>query len=44
MSKTLLSIKTDVEVKEAAQQVAAELGVPLSTIVNAQLKALIRDR
>lgn len=44
MVKTMLNVKTDVEVKRAAQKLAREIGVPLSTIVNAQLKALIRNR
>ncbi len=44
MSKTVLNVKTDQEVKEAAQKIAAELGLPLSVIVNAQLKDFIRDR
>jgi len=39
--KTVLNIKTDVEVKERAQALAKHLGIPLSTIVNANLKAFI---
>ncbi len=42
--KTLLNIKTDKEVKEKAQRLAKELGLPLSAIINAQLKQLLRDR
>ena len=42
--KTLVNIKTDIEVKKRAQEVAADLGLPLSTIVNAYLKELIRNR
>ena len=42
--KTLVNIKTDIEVKRRAQEVAADLGLPLSTIVNAYLKELIRNR
>lgn len=41
--KTVLSIKTDVEVKEKAQALAKHLGIPLSTVVNAQLKAFIES-
>ena len=41
--KTVLNIKTDKEVKEKAQELAKYLGVPLSTIVNAHLKAFIRS-
>ena len=44
MVKTLLNIKTDKEVKEEAQKIAHELGVPLSTVVNAYLKEFIRER
>lgn len=39
--KTVLNVKTDKEVKEKAQQLAKYLGIPLSTVVNAQLKAFI---
>ena len=42
--KTVLNVKTDKEVKERAQEVAAELGLPLSTVVNVQLKEFIRSR
>ena len=44
MVKTLLNIKTDREVKEEAQKIARELGVPLSTVINAYLKEFIRER
>lgn len=44
MSKTVLNIKTDVEVKREAQKLAKKIGVPLSTIVNAQLKQFIAER
>lgn len=44
MSKTMLNIKTDVKTKQEAQKIAKEIGVPLSTIVNAQLKKFIRER
>lgn len=42
--KTLISIKTDAEVKRGIQRIAKELGIPLSTIVNAYFKRLLRDR
>ncbi len=42
--KTLLNIKTDVEVKRGAKKIAEEIGVPLSTIINAYLKQLLRER
>ena len=41
--KTVLNVKTDKDVKERAQQLAKHLGIPLSTIVNAQLKAFIES-
>ena len=41
--KTVLNVKTDVEVKERAQELARHLGIPLSTIVNAHLKAFIES-
>ena len=42
--QTLLTIKTDKRLKEAAQETAKELGVPLTTAVNAFLKQFVRDR
>ena len=39
--KTVLNVKTDVQVKEDAQNLARHIGVPLSTIVNAYLKEFI---
>lgn len=42
--KTLINIKADKEVKEKAQKVAAQMGIPLSTLVNAYLKDLIQRR
>jgi len=41
--KTVLNIKTDKEVKVQAQKIAKEIGVPLSTVVNAYLKEFIRS-
>lgn len=41
---TILNIKTDKKLKEEAKNVAAELGVPLSTVVNAFLKQFVRER
>lgn len=43
-NKTVLNVKTDKEVKEEAQKLAKELGVPLSTVVNGYLRQFIRDR
>lgn len=40
----MINIKADKEVKESAQRIAANLGLPLSTIINAYLKEFIRER
>ena len=42
--KTTINIKADKEVKENAQEVARDLGVPLSVVINAFLKEFIRNR
>lgn len=42
--KTLINIKTDVAVKRGVKKIAEQLGVPLSTIVNAYFKQLLRER
>lgn len=42
--KTTINIKADSEVKEHAQAVAAELGLPLSAVINAFLKEFIRTK
>lgn len=42
--KTVLNVKVDKEVKQKAQKVAAELGLPLSIVVNANLQRFIQDR
>ena len=44
MAKTILNVKTDKDVKERAQVIAKELGLPLSTVVNAFLKQFIREK
>lgn len=44
MEKTLLNVKTDKNIKEEAQKVAKELGLPLGTIINAYLRELIREK
>jgi len=41
---TILNFKTDKKLKADAQKVAGELGVPLSTVMNAFLKQFVRDR
>ncbi|MBI2053345.1 MAG: type II toxin-antitoxin system RelB/DinJ family antitoxin [Candidatus Sungbacteria bacterium] len=42
--KTLISIRTDKTVKDAAKKLAQDLGFPLSTLVNSYLKQFIRTR
>ena len=42
--KTILNIKVDKEEKEKAKQIALQMGVPLSTIINAHLREFIRTR
>lgn len=44
MNKTVINIKADKKVKTRAQKIAKELGVPLSTVINAYLKEFIRNR
>lgn len=44
MTKTILNIKTDPQTKQQIQEFAAELGVPVSVIMNAQIKQMLRDR
>lgn len=44
MEKTVLNIKTDKKVKQEAQKVARELGLPLGTIVNVYLRELAREK
>ena len=42
--KTIINIKADRETKEKAHRVARELGLPLSTIINAYLKQFTRNK
>lgn len=42
--KTVINIKTDKQVKEEAQKITQALGLPLSTVINAYLKQLVRTR
>ena len=41
---TIINVKTDKKLKVEAKKVAAELGVPLSTVINAFLKQFVRDK
>jgi len=40
----MINIKTDKEVKDKAQEIAKEIGLPLSSVVNAYLKEFVRER
>jgi len=42
--KTILNIKTQKDLKEKAQSLASELGIPLTTVVNSYLRQFIRER
>ncbi len=42
--KTMINIKTDKNLKESAQEVAREIGLPLSTVVNAYLRNFVEKR
>lgn len=42
--QTILNIKTQKDLKEKAQSLASELGVPLTTVVNSYLRQFIRER
>jgi len=44
MSKITINIKAEKEVKEKAQKVARDLGMPLSVVINAYLKQFIRTK
>src|SRR3989338_2718299 len=42
--KKLLTVKVDEEIKDEAQRVAENLGLPLGTIINGYLRELIRTK
>jgi addiction module RelB/DinJ family antitoxin len=42
--RTMINIKAEKDVKEKAQEVARELGMPLSTVINAYLRQFIRTK
>jgi antitoxin component of RelBE/YafQ-DinJ toxin-antitoxin module len=44
MNNVILNIKTDATTKQQLQKFAAELGIPVSVIMNAQIKQMLRDR
>src|SRR3989344_650544 len=43
-TKTLITVKTDKELKKAAQEVAEEIGISLGTLINSFLKQFVRDK
>lgn len=44
MSKNVINFKTDAETKRELKQFAAELGMPMTAIINAQIKQMLRSR
>ena len=42
--KTIINLKTDQEIKEKAQKIAKEIGLPLSAVINAYLKEFVREQ
>jgi len=42
--KAIISLKTEARIKEQAEQVARQLGIPLSNIMHALLLQFIRDK
>ncbi len=42
--KTVISVKVDVETKEAAQEVARSAGLTLSALVNSYLRQIVATR
>jgi antitoxin component of RelBE/YafQ-DinJ toxin-antitoxin module len=44
MSKTLLSVKIDQDLKTGVKELATKLGLTLSGLVNAVLKQFVRDQ
>ena len=44
MPTSVINIKTDPKVKEEAKKIASELGLTLSSVINAQLKQFIRSK
>lgn len=42
-TSTTLTVKTDKKLRDAARKTARELGLPLTTVVNAMLKQFVRE-
>lgn len=43
-TKTLISVKTDKTLKVSAQELAAEIGISLGTLINSFLRQFVRDK
>ncbi len=43
-AKTLLTVKTDVSLKKAAQKTAKKIGLPLGTVVNGFLRRFVATK
>lgn len=44
MNNATINIKVDPQTKQEIQRFASELGIPVSAILNAQIKQILRDR
>ncbi|MGH7142216.1 MAG: hypothetical protein ACREF5_01945 [Candidatus Saccharimonadales bacterium] len=44
LDKTIINLKVNKSLKHEAQEVANEIGVPLTTVVTASLKEFVRSR
>lgn len=44
MKTSVINFKTDSKTKKEAQKIAKEMGLPLSAIMNAQLRELVRTK
>jgi len=44
MNTAILNIKTDPETKERLKEFASQVGLPVSALMNAQIKQMLRDR
>jgi addiction module RelB/DinJ family antitoxin len=42
-NKTVLHTKVDKDIRDEAKKLASELGIPLSTVINAQLREFVRS-
>ena len=44
MNNATINIKVDPQTKKEIQEFSAEVGIPVSAILNAQIKQILRDR